>query len=145
MAERVDAIFAKSPAVAEPRARSTGYSLLDGGFKTNAATLFVTLKDFKERYASIATAKEQNPRAVLVDMYKEARGIKEAIVAPVAPPPIPGIGTTGGFEFWVQDTTAGDPARLDQVTQADHDKARERPELTRAATPPSAPRRSSCA
>ena len=31
----------------------TGYSLLDGGFKTNAGTFFVTLKDFKERYASI--------------------------------------------------------------------------------------------
>ena len=53
----------------ENRAEIAGYSLIDGGFKTNAATLFVTLKDFKERYASIATAKEQNPRTVLVGMY----------------------------------------------------------------------------
>ena len=29
----------------------TGYSLLDSGFKTNAGTFFVTLKDFEERYA----------------------------------------------------------------------------------------------
>jgi len=103
--------------------------LIDGGFKTNAATLFVTLKDFKERYASIAAAKEQNPRALLLGVYAQSRDIKGGAVAPFPPPPIPGIGTTGGFEFWVQDTTAGDPARLDQLTQQVIAKARERPEL----------------
>jgi hypothetical protein len=36
----------------------TGYSLIDGGFKTNAATFFVTFKDFKERYGSIEDAKQ---------------------------------------------------------------------------------------
>ena len=60
VADRVDAIFAKNPAV-ENRAEIAGYSLLDGGFKTNSATIFVTLKDFKERYASIATAKAAEP------------------------------------------------------------------------------------
>ena len=65
VANQVDAIFAKSPGV-ENRAEIVGYSLIDGGFKTNAATLFVTLKDFKERYASIAIAKQQNPRALLL-------------------------------------------------------------------------------
>jgi multidrug efflux pump len=133
VANRVDAIFAKDPAV-ENRAEIVGYSLLDGGFKTNSATLFVTLKDFKQRYESIATAKAQNPRAVLFGMYGQARDIKEGIVAPIAPPPIPGIGTTGGFEFWVQDTTAGEPAKLDQITQQVMLKARERPELTQLRT-----------
>ena len=133
VANRVDAIFAKDPAV-ENRAEIVGYSLLDSGFKTNSATLFVTLKDFKQRYESIATAKAQNPRAVLFGMYGQARDIKEGIVAPVAPPPIPGIGTTGGFEFWVQDTTAGEPAKLDQITQQIMLKARERPELTQLRT-----------
>jgi multidrug efflux pump len=129
VADKVDALFTKSPAV-ENRAVIAGYSLLDSGFKTNAATLFVTLKDFKERYASIATAKEQNPRTVLVNMYTESRAIQEGFTAPVPPPPIPGIGTIGGFEFWVQDTTAGEPARLDELTQKVLAKARERPELT---------------
>jgi multidrug efflux pump len=133
VANRVDAIFAKDPAV-ENRAEIVGYSLLDSGFKTNSATLFVTLKDFKQRYESIATAKAQNPRAVLFGMYGQARDIKEGIVAPIAPPPIPGIGTTGGFEFWVQDTTAGEPAKLDQITQQIMLKARERPELTQLRT-----------
>jgi multidrug efflux pump len=128
VATKVDALFAKSPGV-ENRAEVVGYSLIDGGFKTNAATLFVTLKDFKKRYASIATAKQQNPRTLLLSVYAQSREIKDGVVAPFPPPPIPGIGTTGGFEFWVQDTTAGDPARLDQLTQQVIAKARERPEI----------------
>ncbi|MBI1283881.1 MAG: multidrug efflux RND transporter permease subunit [Thiobacillus sp.] len=128
VAEKVDAVFEKLPGV-ETRSMITGYSLLDSGFKTNAGAFFVTLKDFKERYASIETAKQQNARAILMDFYAQARGIEEAIVLPVAPPPIPGIGTTGGFEFWIQDTGSGDPSRLDEVTQAFLAKARSNPAL----------------
>ena len=40
----------------------TGYSLLDSGFKSNAGTFFVTLKDFDERYGSISTAEKENAR-----------------------------------------------------------------------------------
>ncbi len=128
VAEKVDAIFQKLPGI-ENRSMITGYSLLDLGFKPNAGTFFVTLKDFKERYASIATAKEQNPRAILLALYEEARAIDGALVFPVAPPPIPGIGTQGGFEFWIQDTGAGDPERLYEVTQAFLAQARKRTEL----------------
>src|SRR5260370_23652983 len=129
IAERVDAIFAKIPGV-DKRTMITGYSLLDSGFKTNAGAFFVTLKDFKERYASIETARAENARAVLVDFYKQAQAIEGAIVVPIAPPPIPGIGTTGGFEFWIQDTGARDPSQLDDVTQEFMKKAGDRPELT---------------
>jgi len=128
VAEKVDAIFAKIPGVAT-RSMITGYSLLDSGFKTNAGTFFVTLTDFKERYASTEAARAQNARAVLMSLNREAQGIEGAIVVPIAPPPIPGIGTTGGFEFWIQDTGAGDPSQLDQVTQDFLKKARTNPEL----------------
>jgi multidrug efflux pump len=129
VAEKVDAILAQIPGVAT-RSMITGYSLLDSGFKTNAGAFFITLKDFKERYDSTEAAKTQNARAVLMNLYREVQGIEEAIVIPVAPPPIPGIGTTGGFEFWIQDTGAGDPAQLDSVTQEFLKKARTNPELT---------------
>jgi multidrug efflux pump len=129
VAERVDAILANIPGV-EKRAMITGYSLIDQGFKPNAGTFFITFRDFKERYASIATAREQNARAILTTLYREAQAIEGATVFPVPPPPIPGIGTTGGFEFWVQDTGAGDPARLDELTQEVIRRASARPELT---------------
>ncbi|MCL5023146.1 MAG: multidrug efflux RND transporter permease subunit [Nitrospirae bacterium] len=129
VAERVDAIFAKIPGV-EYRSQVTGYSLLDSGFKTNAGTFFVTLKPFDERYASIKKARAENARAVLMALHREARGIREGLIVPIAPPSIPGIGTTGGFEFWIQDTGAGDPTKLDAITRQFLRKAEKRPELT---------------
>ena len=98
VAERVDAMLAKIPGV-DKRSMVTGYSLIDGGFKTNAATFFVTFEDFKERYGSIEDAKQQNARAILVSLFNEVKLIEEAIVLPIAPPSIPGIGATGGFGF----------------------------------------------
>jgi multidrug efflux pump len=131
--ERVDAIYADTPGVAD-RTQITGYSLLDGGLKTNAGALFVTLKPYDERYGSAAKARTENARAVLQGVYARGRAIHEGLVIPVAPPAIPGIGTTGGFEFWVQDSGGGDPARLDQLTQQILGKARERHELTGLST-----------
>jgi multidrug efflux pump len=129
VAERADAILAKIPGV-DKRSMITGYSLIDGGFKTNAATFFITFKPFDQRYADIATAKAQNARAILTAFYDEAKHIREAMVLPIAPPSIPGIGTTGGFEFWIQDTAAGSPTELDAQVKDFLAKARQRPELT---------------
>jgi len=129
VAERVDRILAKIPGVAT-RSMVTGYSLIDGGFKNNAATFFVTFEDFKERYGSIEKAKAQNARAILVNLFNEAKLIQEGVVLPIAPPPIPGIGSTGGFEFWIQDTAAGSPLELEAQTSAFLERARQRPELT---------------
>jgi multidrug efflux pump len=133
IARKADAIFKDIPGV-QTRTVVTGYSLLDSGFKTNAATVFVTFSDFDKRYGSIDTAKKENVRAILQGFFAQARNIEGAIVIPIAPPAIPGIGTTGGFEFWIQDTGTGDPVALDGVMQDFLRKARERPELTGLAT-----------
>lgn len=129
VSDRVEAIFKNIPGV-DTRTQLTGYSLLDSGFKTNAGTFFVTLKPFDERYSSLKKARAENARTVLRRLYREAAAIGEGLVIPVAPPAIPGIGTTGGFEFWIQDTGAGEPARLDELTRRFLDKARQRPELS---------------
>lgn len=71
---------------------------------------------------------------MLTSLYKEAKEIREGLVIPVAPPSIPGIGTTGGFEFWIQDTGGGEPAKLDELMQKFLSKARQRPELTGLST-----------
>ncbi len=133
VAERVENVLKQIPGV-EDRTQLTGYSLLDSGFKTNAGTFFVTLKPFDERYASVKTARVENARAVLATLRRETIALQEGLVLPVAPPSIPGIGTTGGFEFWIQDTGAGQPARLDELTQQFLAKARQRSELTGLST-----------
>ena len=133
VAERVENVLKNIPGV-EDRTQLSGYSLLDSGFKVNAGTFFVTLKPFEERYASTKKAIAENARAVLLNLRKETMNLQEGLVLPVAPPAIPGIGTTGGFEFWIQDTAAGRPARLDELAQLFVSKARQRPELTGLST-----------
>lgn len=128
-ADQIDKIFAKQPAVAD-RTVVNGYSLLDSQYKPNASTFFITLNDFKERYSSMSRAKKENAGAVARAVYAEAGSIDTGIFIPIAPPSIPGIGTTGGFEFWIQDKGSGDPARLNELAQQFLQKARTRPELT---------------
>jgi multidrug efflux pump len=126
--DRADAAFAATPGVAD-RSAISGFSLLDNGFKTNAGTLFVTLKPFEERYSSPKHARAENARAVLMGVAKQTRSILQGLVVPIAPPAIPGIGTTGGFEFWIQDVAAGPPSRLEEVTRQFIAQAGQRPEL----------------
>jgi multidrug efflux pump len=90
----------------------TGYSLLDSQYKTNAVTVFVSLKDFKDR-----KGKEMSLDAVIASIRPKLAGIEDAIVIPLNPPPIPGLGNQGGFELWIQDLTGGEPRRLAQALQ----------------------------
>jgi multidrug efflux pump len=125
----VDELFASDPAVAN-RTIVNGYSLIDGQYKPNVSTFFVTLKDFKDRYSSSARARRESATAVLMGVTAKSRSIQSGFMIPIAPPGIPGIGTTGGFEFWVQDKGSGEPARLYDITQQFIAKARTRPELS---------------
>jgi len=125
---QVDQLFAKNPAVAN-RSTINGYSIIDAQYKPNVATFFVTLKDFKERYSSKGRARKENAEAVLAGVAAGARAIDTGVFIPIMPPAIMGIGTTGGFEFWIQDKGGGDPARLNEITQQFLAKARKRPEL----------------
>ncbi len=129
VAEKVDAVLSKIPGV-EYRDQFTGYSLLDNGMKTNEGTFFVMLKPFEERYATAATARRESSDAVLAALHKGVATIDQGIVIPIEPPAIPGIGTTGGFEFWIQDMGSGNPTRLEEITRNFLDKARKSPELT---------------
>ncbi len=126
-------IFEKDPAVLD-RTVINGYSIIDSQYKPNVATFFVTLKDFKERYESSKRAGTESAEAVLRNVAARARDIQQGLFIPIAPPAIPGIGTTGGFEFWLQDKAAGDPARLNELTQQFLAKARTRPEIAGLST-----------
>ncbi len=126
---QLDKLIADTPGL-EFRTALTGYSILDGGFKTNAGAFFLGLKPFEERYGSTKKAREENAQAVLTRVHKAAQSIQQALVIPIAPPAIPGIGSTGGFEFWIQDTGSGKPEQLEEVTKQFLEKARKQPELS---------------
>jgi multidrug efflux pump len=97
---RVSGYFMKDPAV-EGVAMISGYSLLDNQNKNNAGTFFVGFKDFDARYSS-DNIRSQNARAVLGKAYQQLGNDPRGTILPVNPPSIPGLGTTGGLEVWVQ-------------------------------------------
>ena len=105
-----------------------GYSLLDSQTKSNAAVFFVGLKDFSERYSS-ENIRTQNARAVALDAFKAFSQVREGIIVPINPPSIPGLGTTGGMELYVQSRGDANSAQIAQVLQDYLVKLRARPEL----------------
>lgn len=128
-AKQIDKIFADNPAVVN-RTIVNGYSLIDGQYQPNMATFFVTLKDFKQRYASAETAAKDNAKAILMSLHAKLQELQTGLVIPIAPPPIPGIGTSAGFEFWIQDLGSGEPTELYEVAQNFLKHAHKRPEIS---------------
>jgi multidrug efflux pump len=107
-----------------------GFSLLDNQSKTNAAVFFVGLKDFGERY-STANIRTQNARAVILSAFRAFSTVREGIIVPINPPSIPGLGTTGGMEMWIQAKGDVGITQMAAAVQEYLAKARQRPELTR--------------
>lgn len=102
-----------------------GYSLVDGSVKDNAGLLFAALKPYGER-----TGKGSDAASVQKDIGRKLHGIKEGLVFPINPPSIPGLGSTGGFEFYIQSKGGGSPQELEKITKQFVAEAHKRKELT---------------
>ncbi|MDO8330089.1 MAG: multidrug efflux RND transporter permease subunit [Fluviicoccus sp.] len=99
----------------------TGLDFLGGGFKNSAATLFVTQKDWSER--DVPTG------ALVGELFMKTGGIKEALVLAFAPPAIFGLGSTGGFEFYIQNKGEGGAQKMAEVKDAFLGAAHQNPQL----------------
>jgi hydrophobe/amphiphile efflux-1 (HAE1) family protein len=87
----------------------TGFDFLGGGFRNNAATMFVTQKHWNERDVPV--------QALVGELFGKTGHIKEALVLAFNPPPIFGLGTAGGFELYLQNRGDGGAKRLAEVQQ----------------------------
>ena len=106
-----------------------GYSLIDSQNKTNASVLFTALKPYSER-----KGEESGAFVVLDNLRRNFTAIKQSIVLPLNPPSIPGLGTTGGFEFYIQSMGSGSSQDLEKITKKFIAKARERVDLAGVTT-----------
>jgi multidrug efflux pump len=122
LSKRAEDWFMKQPAV-KAVAAPIGYSLIDSQYKANAGTLFITLKDFGDR------GKNGTAADLINAANKAFAGFKDGVVIPVNPPSIPGLGTTGGFEFWLQSTGDASYAQLEEKVREVIAKARQNPAL----------------
>jgi hydrophobe/amphiphile efflux-1 (HAE1) family protein len=102
-----------------------GFNLLTALNTSYNATAFIRLKPWDER-TEPGTDATQIARTLTGRLNKEING---ANVLVLNPPPIRGMGTTGGFEFILQDGVGADPKQFSQVLQNLLAEARKRPEL----------------
>ncbi len=68
---------------------------------------------------------------MLIGAYETLSKVKEGIILPVNPPSIPGLGTTGGTEMWIQSKGDATIPQLAGVVNDFLEKAKKRPELAR--------------
>ena len=100
-----------------------GFDLLGGGNKSNAATMFIPLKRWDLRPDTPAGT-------VARDIVQKGAALREGMVLAFNPAAIRGLGTSGGFEMYLQARGDADPQRLFQVTQAFAEELRKHPQLT---------------
>jgi hydrophobic/amphiphilic exporter-1 (mainly G- bacteria), HAE1 family len=108
-----------------------GFSLLTRTSASYTAFFFVSLQPWDERKAPGLSAPEIQT-AINRSLRRE---VPEAIAFAFTPPAIPGIGTGGGFSFWLQDRSGGTVDFLAQNVQKFVDAARQRSELTNVNSP----------
>jgi len=128
VAAKVTEGASKNPAVVDV-VTIAGYDLLTGAQRTNAAISFVTLKDWSERRDPRLDARNLAPAFAALNA-----DFRDGVVIGFNPPPIPGLSTTGGFEFFLQDRSGGRLDSLAQAAQRVVQAANKRPELSGVST-----------
>jgi hydrophobe/amphiphile efflux-1 (HAE1) family protein len=103
-----------------------GVDLIGGGNKTNAATVFVRLKHWDER--------ETSADDLAATIMRKGAQIPEAVIRAFGPPPIRGLGSAGGFEFYVQARSDVSTVELEQTVQQLIGKLNAHPKLAFANT-----------
>jgi hydrophobe/amphiphile efflux-1 (HAE1) family protein len=126
--DRITALQIKNSSIADTLAIN-GFDLLSGGSRTSSATMFMILKPWDERKSAAASV-----NGLIGRLMAAAASIRQALVLAFNPPAIPGLGATGGFEFYIQNRGTGDSHALAAVTQKFIAAAAKRPELTGVST-----------
>ncbi len=125
----VEAAVRTHPAVAYATAVA-GLDPLTFALKTNGGIIWLNLKPWEERIGDDS----MSPTAVANAVFAAGSQIKDAFFFAVEPPPIEGLGMTGGFEGYIQSRGRGTAKDLESVTQTFVQAALQRPELAGVAT-----------
>ncbi|HMW64027.1 MAG TPA: multidrug efflux RND transporter permease subunit [Accumulibacter sp.] len=106
-----------------------GFSMLSQVQNTYSAFFFITLEEWAARKKP-----EEQYAAIKAALNQKLAGISGAIGFSFPPPAIPGVGTSGGATFILQDRAGKDIQFLAENTNKFIEAARKRPELTGVST-----------
>ncbi|KXK38108.1 MAG: Efflux pump membrane transporter BepG [Candidatus Hinthialibacteria bacterium OLB16] len=101
-----------------------GLNLLTNAYTSNNATIIAMLKPWEERHTE-----EEQIKNIMMDVRKRFAAYPEAVSIVFTPPPIPGLGSAGGFQYELQDKGGKTPRELDDVARKFLQTASQRPEV----------------
>jgi len=101
-----------------------GYSMLSGVNATYSSFFFVSLKPWEERKTP-----ETSYEGIKAHLQKVLSTVSSGIAFSFPPPAIPGVGTSGGATFILEDRSGGGVDFLANNTKLFMAEARKRPEL----------------
>ena len=107
--EQAEAILRQEDEV-EDITSVVGLNFIDNYSQASAAFMVVTLKPFEERKGRVHSV-----FALIGRLGQRFRAIQGGVVTPLAPPPILGLGSGGGFTYVLQDLRGGDPRAMAQA------------------------------
>jgi HAE1 family hydrophobic/amphiphilic exporter-1 len=120
---KLDKVFANEPAIDNWLVLG-GLSILDGTTAPNAATAFAVFKDWGERHEP-----KLQQDAIVARLRSGMADIPEAVIFPIVPPAIRGLGQSGGFQIQIEDRAGVGREELYQRLQEILQTARSYPEL----------------
>jgi multidrug efflux pump len=128
--DRTDAVIRKMSAIAQEIpgvADSVAFPGLSiNGFTNapNAGIVFTALKPADQRHG-----KEQSADAIAAEINKRMGVIEDAFVLVLPPPPVSGLGTTGGFKMMIEDRGNLGYDELYKTVKAMQERAARTPQL----------------
>ncbi|NEH83028.1 MULTISPECIES: efflux RND transporter permease subunit [Rhizobium] len=110
--ERTDAVIKKAGEIARSTpgvANAVQFAGFSGATFTNASNagvIFTPFKSFDERLKSGDTSTK-----IIQTLYKNLQAVDEAFIIAIPPPPVQGIGNSGGFKMQVMDQDSSSMTR----------------------------------
>jgi len=120
---RMGEIMMKQPGV-DHAVGFPGLSINGFTNSSNSGIVFAALKNFDERKAPALSG-----GAIAGSLNRQFAAIQDAFIVIFPPPPVQGLGTTGGFKLYLEDRASLGYEALDQATKAFLMKAYQTPEL----------------
>ncbi|MGI9383517.1 MAG: efflux RND transporter permease subunit [Methyloligellaceae bacterium] len=120
--KQVNDILNATPGIANT-VQLGGFNLVSGASSANAALTAAVLEPWEKRPS------EQYVTRIVGDVSGKLAAIPGALIFPIVPPSVRGLGRVGGFEFQLQDKTARPVQEFAGIVRAFVAKANQQPEL----------------
>jgi HAE1 family hydrophobic/amphiphilic exporter-1 len=128
VAQKIEDILAHTPGV-QSTTTVVGFSLLSFTRSSYNAFFFVTLKPWDDRKTRV-----EQFQVIKAGLNRELSQLPEGIAFDFSPPAIPGVGTSGGFTFVLEDRAGKDVEFLTSNLNVFLAAARKRPEIASLST-----------